>query len=204
MLRYRGVGVSTKKSTVFMLCIGLALFVIAGAFAAQSDAASAKASGSSASGDESNRIAARGSGSRGALTYGYVKGKKFHDLNGNGSKDSGEPTLENWTIKAYKDSDGDGVKDSGETTVGAYDSTDSYGEYKLTLHAGKYVVCETQQSGWTQSYPANSKCGTGSGGWAVTVSVGHSPSYSNDFGNHKKGKVSGKKYEDKDGDGSKD
>ena len=36
MLRHRGVGVSaTKKSTLFMLAIGLALFVIAGAIAAR-------------------------------------------------------------------------------------------------------------------------------------------------------------------------
>ena len=86
-----------------------------------------------------------------ALTYGYIKGRKFHDLNVNGVRDSGEPYLEGWTIKAYKDTDGDGVKDANETTVSDSDSTDSNGYYFLTLLAGKYVVCETQQSGWTQS-----------------------------------------------------
>ncbi len=214
MLRHRGVGVSaTKKSTLVMLAIGLALFVVAGAIAArgssplgqdiktpvgspkpavakskagaaQASAGSAKASGGSASAakaasaaksgsvsssaasstsassasvaasedgagassDElassglaadSGRLTARASGGRGALTYGYVKGKKFHDLNANGVRDSGEPYLENWIIKAYKDTDGDGIKDAGETTVGDQDQTDRFGGFELRLSAGK-------------------------------------------------------------------
>ena len=279
MLRHRGVGVSaTKKSTLFMLAIGLALFVIAGAIAARgssplgqdiatpagspkpavatnrasaAQASAAKASGASASSakaasaaksgsaasaahvsaassasassssavasedeaddssdepassglnDDSGRVAARSSGGRHALTYGYIKGRKFHDLNVNGVRDSGEPYLEGWTIKAYKDTDGDGVKDANETTVSDSDSTDSNGYYFLTLLAGKYVVCETQQSGWTQSAPANTKCGTNSGGWALTVVVDQKHE-NKDFGNYKKGKVSGEKFLDEDANG---
>ena len=213
MLRHRGVGVSaTKKSTLVMLAIGLALFVVAGAIAARGSSplgqdfktpvgspkpavakskagaaqasAGTKASGSSASAaqaasaaksgsvsksaasstsassaslaasedgvgassDElassglaadSSRLSARKSGGRSALTYGYIKGKKFHDLNVNGVRDSGEPYLENWIIKAYKDTDGDGIKDAGETTIGDQDQTDSFGGYELRLLAGK-------------------------------------------------------------------
>ncbi len=279
MLRHRGVGVSaTKKSTLVMLAIGLALFVVAGAIAARgssplgqdfktpvgspspdvakskagaaqasagtkasggsasaAQAASAAKSGSvsksaasstsassasvaasedgvGASSDElassglaadSSRLSARKSGGRGALTYGYIKGKKFHDLNVNGVRDSGEPYLENWIIKAYKDTDGDGIKDAGETTVGDSDQTDSFGGYELRLLAGKWVVCETQQSGWTQSAPANTKCGTSSGGWAITVVVDQKHE-NKDFGNYKKGKVSGEKFHDQDADGQED
>ncbi len=121
----------------------------------------------------------------------------------NGVRDSGEPYLENWIIKAYKDTDGDGVKDAGETTIGDSDQTDSFGGYELRLLAGKWVVCETQQSGWTQSAPANTKCGTSSGGWAITVVVDQKHE-NKDFGNYKKGKVSGEKFHDQDADGQED
>ncbi len=159
-----------------------------------------------ASSGDSGRAAARavrGSGGRTALTYGYIKGKKFHDLNANGVRDSGEPYLSGWTIKAYKDTNGNGVKDAGETTVGDSDSTDSSGEYQLTLLAGKYIVCETQQSLWVQSYPSNNICGTGLGGWAITVTVDVTSS-GKDFGNYKQGKVSGEKFHDQDADGQED
>jgi uncharacterized membrane protein len=179
--------------------LALGLFVVAGATTAYAGIAE-PGKRTSASVKKATKKA---SGGRHALTYGYVKGKKFEDKNANGVKDPGESYLDGWTIKAYRDTNGNGVRDAGENSVSDSDSTDDDGEYRLTLLAGKYVVCETLESGWTQSYPANTRCGSTAGGWAVTVSVGQT-SYGNDFGNYKKGKVSGKKWHDKDIDGSKD
>ena len=129
-------------------------------------------------------------------------GMKFHDLDADGVKDAGEPGLQGWTITAYKDTDGDGIKDAGETSVGASAVTDANGNYSMSLKPGKYVVCETQQATWTQSYPSGSICGNG-GGWAINLAAGDVDS-GNDFGNYKKATKSGTKFHDLDADGVKD
>ncbi len=129
-------------------------------------------------------------------------GMKFHDLNANGVKDQGEPGLGGWTITAYKDTDGDGIRDAGETTVGASAVTDANGNYSMSLKPGRYVVCETQQAGWTQSYPAGSICNPG-GGWAINLAAGDNDT-GNDFGNWKKGTKSGMKFNDLNGNAAKD
>ena len=78
-----------------------------------------------------------------------IRGSKWHDLDGNGSRDAGEPALAGWTI--YLDSNNNGQLDGGEPTT----TTDANGDYSFSnLAAGQYTVAEVAQSFWTQTYPA--------------------------------------------------
>ncbi|WP_417740474.1 FG-GAP-like repeat-containing protein [Rosistilla oblonga] len=77
-----------------------------------------------------------------------ISGVKFHDLNDNGARDAGEPTLPDWTI--YLDLNNNGSLDTGEPTT----LTDAQGAYLFEdLLAGDYSVRELAQTGWRQSYP---------------------------------------------------
>jgi uncharacterized repeat protein (TIGR01451 family) len=95
-----------------------------------------------------------------------ITGSKYNDLNGNGVRNPGEPGLANWTIRVT-DSSG-----STQTTT-----TDSAGDYSLTVAPGTYAVAEILQSGWTQTAPTT-------GTYAVTVS-GSQVVNNRDFGNKK-------------------
>jgi Tol biopolymer transport system component len=90
---------------------------------------------------------------------GAIRGMKFHDLNGNGVRDSGEPGLDGWTIELVDaatgevvaeqitystDLDGDGSIDP-ETEQGLYHFPD--------VLPGEYLVREVLQEGWQQTYP---------------------------------------------------
>jgi hypothetical protein len=125
---------------------------------------------------------------------GTKSGTKFNDVSMDGVFDGTESGLAGWTINAYADTDQDGLLSLAEYNAGpaATDVTDASGDYSLTLnpggtHAGKYIVCEVAQAGWTQSAPANSICDAGEpplalGGWAITITSG-STDTDNDFGN---------------------
>jgi|GEM_PF-7081888 len=76
-----------------------------------------------------------------SLPFGTVKGKKFNDQNGNGIQEEGEPGLSDWVIK-FND---------GEYTI----TTDSAGNFELSIAPGTYTVKEEQQTGWVQTYPAS-------------------------------------------------
>jgi hypothetical protein len=128
---------------------------------------------------------------------------KFHDLNANGVKDAGEPGLAGWTITAYVDANSNGVRDAGENTVAASAVTGQGGTYSLSLDPGRYVVCETQQEGWTQSFPANNACGTGQGGWGIALTSGQLDA-DNDFGNYQRATKSGTKFHDLNANGVRD
>jgi uncharacterized repeat protein (TIGR01451 family) len=122
-------------------------------------------------------------------------GTKFDDLNANGARDAGEPGLAGWTITAFVDVNGNGTKDAADTAVGATGLTDASGVYSLSLKPGKYVVCETQQAGWIQSFPANIACGAGAGGWGITLASNQLDD-NNDFGNYRNATKTGLKFED--------
>jgi uncharacterized repeat protein (TIGR01451 family) len=83
-----------------------------------------------------------------AAATGAISGFKWHDLNGNGEWDEGEPPLEGWTI--YLDLNNNGRLDDGEPfTVTAAD-----GSYAFTgLPEGTYTVAEVMQDGWQQTFP---------------------------------------------------
>ncbi len=115
-------------------------------------------------------------------------GVKFSDNNNNGVKDSGEPGLDGWTITAYTDANGDGILQAGETTsVSTTTATVDtvVGSYSFSLKPGAYIVCETQQAGWHQSFPTSGPtCPDGTLGYAIDLTSGQTDS-NNDFGNNK-------------------
>ena len=58
--------------------------------------------------------------------FAEIRGGMWHDLDGDGIRDDGEPPLEGWTI--FLDADGDGVFKSGERSA----TTDAWGNYVFT------------------------------------------------------------------------
>ena len=77
-----------------------------------------------------------------------ISGFKYNDLNGNGSRDAGEPGLSGWTI--YLDSNANGALDGAEPSV----LTGADGSYTFSnLVPGKYLVGEVMQPGWEQTAP---------------------------------------------------
>ena len=73
------------------------------------------------------------------------------------------------------------------------------GSYSFeNLPAGNYVVCEVQQDGWVQTYPANDACHT------ITIDVSGETNENTNFGNQGRGTITVKKDVDTDGDGQVD
>jgi|GEM_PF-2156420 len=147
----------------------------------------------------------------------YIRGTKWDDVNGNGIKETGEPGLQGWEIRASvsgglaksrivngrKNVAIDGLvmegKVSSSINVDLIDSTDEDGNYEFAdVAPGTYDVSETQQTGWTQTYP-------GQGGiWTIDITDFGQVSDSVNFGNFKNISISGMKYYDEDRDGQKD
>jgi uncharacterized repeat protein (TIGR02543 family) len=77
--------------------------------------------------------------------YGSIKGMKWNDLNSNGVKDVDEPGLANWNIKLFE-----------FNTDSMYSvTTDTGGNYTfIPVPPGNYILSELQQTGWTQTSPA--------------------------------------------------
>ncbi len=114
-----------------------------------------------------------------------ISGKKYHDLNGNGQFDSGEPLLPNWQIT---------LKKSDSATIDTI-ATDSSGNYFFSsVTSGKYIVREIQQGGWMQ---------TSVNPDTITVTSGSALTEIN-FGNGHRSSICGVKYEDKNGNGYRD
>jgi subtilase family serine protease len=84
-----------------------------------------------------------------STTTGSISGNLYNDINGNMSRQSGEPNLSG--RKFYIDSNKNGKLDSGEPTV----FTDSNGNFKFSnLAAGTYRIREVMPSGWRASVPS--------------------------------------------------
>ncbi len=80
--------------------------------------------------------------------FSSIAGCKYNDINNNGSIDSEEPTIPNWSIKLTYTENNE-VKT--QTT-----QTDENGCYAFTnLSPNEYTVNEILASGWQQTYPAN-------------------------------------------------
>ena len=146
-------------------------------------------------------------------TYGSgckAEGTKFHDLDADGKRDSGEPGLAGWRI--WADYNDNGVRDTGEP----YDDTDANGDYKIegikptsttgrttttTTSGKKYRLREQRPGGgtdgWTCSYPNASTSGGFANGTGGDFGCGHGPIdvskypkvVDKDFGNYKKPKI---------------
>ncbi len=121
-----------------------------------------------------------------------VSGTKYEDVNQDGTKGQDETGLEGWTIELRK---------NGEFLNKTI--TDQGGQYSfVALDPGDYEVYEVMQDGWTATAPAN-------GAHLISLSPGQDLA-GTDFGNFKtseenltKASVSGTKYEDANGDGTK-
>lgn len=83
------------------------------------------------------------------LLPGEIQGLKWHDRNGNGQQDSGEPGIAGWTI--YLDQNQNSQLDGGEIST----VTDSNGFYSFKdLRFGTYTVAEIPDPKWQPTYPA--------------------------------------------------
>ena len=79
---------------------------------------------------------------------GELNGTIWHDLDGDGVQDAGEPGLESWTV--YLDQNQNGNFDIDELST----LTDINGDYSfLNLVPGTYTVAEVLPPGWEQTYP---------------------------------------------------
>jgi subtilisin-like proprotein convertase family protein len=66
----------------------------------------------------------------GAFQFGQISGNVFNDLNGNGTKDNGEPGLAGWTV--FLDQNNDGVQDQNTTTLGSTDTPKPLPDFTTT------------------------------------------------------------------------
>lgn len=121
-----------------------------------------------------------------------ITGHKYHDRNGNGQEDTGEPALSGWTI--FLDANNNGALDQGERSG----TTDSGGNVTFAnLTPGTYRVCEVPQSGWITSDPGDgTNCKSVTLGLAGTVTV--------KFGNFQNATKSGRKFNDLNANGTQD
>ena len=78
-----------------------------------------------------------------------VTGVVWHDLDENRKRDLNEAGLSGWTI--YADLDGDGERDLGEPSV----KTDSQGKYSITatVTGTTLTIREAVKPGWRQTFP---------------------------------------------------
>jgi hypothetical protein len=120
-------------------------------------------------------------------------GFKFNDADGGADWDAGELGLAAWTINIYNDVDGSGTLSAGDTLeataqTGDGSGTLDLGEYEFSgLEPGMYIVCETLQASWTQTFPTgNTVCAfdatLGGAGYAITLTSGQVDD-GNNFGN---------------------
>jgi GH25 family lysozyme M1 (1,4-beta-N-acetylmuramidase)/uncharacterized protein (DUF2141 family) len=119
---------------------------------------------------------------------GTIGGSLFHDSNGNGALNTGEPLLAGRTV--YIDADNDAVRDAGETSA----TTDSAGKYTFSVNPGTYVVRQAVPSGWYQTVPANN------GARTATVTSGATTTLFA-FGSAQFASVSGSVFNDANGNG---
>jgi len=118
----------------------------------------------------------------GNFKLGKISGYKYNDLNGDGDWDQGEPALSGWDIQLSGD-------------AAAVDTTDANGFYEFSnLGAGDYGLQEVQQPGWIQTSANPSDVHVVSG----------TNSQDNNFGNFQLGSISGRKFDDLNGNGAWD
>jgi len=125
-----------------------------------------------------------------------LAGQVWHDLNGDGTQNTGEAQLEGRVV--FLDTDGDGELDTGEATA----TTDAQGSYRFSVAAGTYAVHQVLPDGWSQTRP-------GADGYSLTVSDSESVS-DLDFGSQElppppqPGVLSGRVWDDRNGNGQQD
>lgn len=123
---------------------------------------------------------------------GSIGGMKFEDENGDGIFQSGkERGMPGWTI--FIDKNNDSILENGEPAM----ATDRFGRYTFAnLFPGTYRICEAPKAGWQQTLPGDDGC--------YNVVLNGERITDKNFGNYRLGEVSGKKFNDLDGDGRRD
>lgn len=124
----------------------------------------------------------------GNYRYGSIQGRKFNDLNGNGSWEENEPNLAGWTIELYNN--------NGESEELLFSQiTNEHGYVFSGLKPGTYFAREiVLEDGWTQTMPEDNA------DYIVEVLSGDIIG-EKDFGNFQEAKFSGYKWNDRNGDG---
>jgi uncharacterized repeat protein (TIGR01451 family) len=104
-----------------------------------------------------------------------ISGRKFNDLNGNGSSDGDtDPGIPGWTIELVNQTTGQVVRSI---------TTNESGFYRMdNVTRGSYIVREVPQPDWQQTCPAQ-------GNYSITVD--HADWNKMDFGNQMKGATLG-------------
>lgn len=114
---------------------------------------------------------------------GHISGTKFRDDNGNKIQDAGEAGIPGWTIY---------LSDGRQT------QTDANGAYSFVVKAtGTFTISEDTVDGWYQTFPAE-KVHT------VTIASLSDVIEHKDFGNVQPGHISGTKFKDVNGNGTRD
>ncbi len=125
-----------------------------------------------------------------------ISGVKYEDVNGNGSRDSGEPGLGNWTIRLAFN--GHEIASSQTASDGSYSFALNANTMRAgdghPIGAGTYTVTEDQQPGWSASAAPGQ----------ISVSFGSGAIHFGDrnFGNYRPATIAGHKVEDMDADGA--
>jgi hypothetical protein len=120
-----------------------------------------------------------------------ICGTKWDDFNGNGVRDEDPPGSGNLEpplggVTVFLDLNGNGVLNAGEPS----DLTDATGRYCISgLQPDTYTVCEVPPADFYQTFPPKDACHT-----VVIVGEGTEEPY--DFGNAKYGGVTGRKWDD--------
>ncbi|MCR9198209.1 MAG: hypothetical protein NXI04_06170 [Planctomycetaceae bacterium] len=96
--------------------------------------------------------------------FGHISGQKWHDQNGNGRRDAGEPGLDGWTLEIL-DEDGLLLKNVVTQSIdlnedGLIDPVTERGLYTTAIAAGRYTVQEAGRAGWRQTSPHPSAVAT--------------------------------------------
>lgn len=122
----------------------------------------------------------------GNFKYGTISGVMFDDLNGNGTKDSGEPGLQGWKINM---------------TGAKVDSvlTGTNGIYKFeNLMLGSYTVTDETRIGWRQTKPVPQNS------YTINITQSGYAGINVDFGKFKLAVISGKIFTDLNHNGTLD
>jgi hypothetical protein len=90
---------------------------------------------------------------------GFIHGRKYNDLNSNGTRESGEPWLNGWTIELVNAAgavvDSQVTADMDLNNDQQIDPATESGWYWFTAIPGSYRLQEVQQAGWRQTAPAS-------------------------------------------------
>jgi len=119
----------------------------------------------------------------------YIRGFKYHDVNGSGSYDNGDHPLNDWEI-CRDDTENDCL-----LTCDTCGGSGGFTEYWV-VEAGTYTLCETLEGGWVNSDPGGDEPYCKS----VTVEPGEFKTL--EFGNWRYATKSGFKFRDVNHSGS--